>query len=67
MSTYNTGDWVEPVYSPATPWVVSGLRPLWDSTEALHDIVALMSKYDITTYNIEQSEGLMTFTFTKEV
>lgn len=41
--------------------------PRYDVSDMLNDLVALMSKYDITTYNIEQSEDLMTFTFTKEV
>lgn len=41
--------------------------PQYDVSDMLNDLVALMSKYDVDTFNIEQSEGLMTFTFTKEV
>lgn len=41
--------------------------PRYDVSDMLNDLVALMSKYGIDTFNIEQSEGLMTFTFTKEV
>lgn len=63
----NLVPWAEPVHIPPTTHGVPIVRPLWDTTEALHELIALMSKYGITTYNIEQSEGLMTFTFTKEV
>lgn len=42
------------------------VAPLWNTTEAIHDFIALMDKYGVTDYSVEKVNGVLTCKFSKE-